>query len=149
MGITTPAVMQFEIVRHVTLPQIKLPDDGSALYLRFEKAIETARQLEAMKTRRSKNATTESTETPLPPPQVAEVTNLQTGELGQFIVNAVLESNLNESYPDEGYVKKCFSIKQLSLKKGRGGYSYKTFEILEIRLKEAANAAPNKTATRH
>jgi hypothetical protein len=139
--------MQFEIVKHVTLPLIKLLEDGTPMFLRFESAIKTADQLQATRTRKTKDPVTGKeveAGAAMPPPDIADVTNLENGQLGQIIVNTVLRSNLDKVYPSDGYVNKCFQLKKIKTSK-----RYFTFEILEIRLKGAApsnNSTTQKTA---
>jgi hypothetical protein len=134
--------MQFEIVKHVTLPLIKILEDGTPMYLRFESEIRVADQLVATRARQTKDPTTGKVEekgAPMPPPDIADVTDMQTGQLGQIIVNAVLKSNLEKVYPKNEYVSKCFQLKKIKTSK-----RYFTFEILEIRLKGQAASTPAK-----
>jgi hypothetical protein len=136
-------VLQFEVVRHVTLPLFKMEDENFKYYFRFEKGIEQGRELAASKRQRKVSEGSDQKE-PLPPPDLAEVTNLRTGELGQIIVNAVLKSNLEDTYPDAGYVGKSFQIQRLK-SIARGSRTIKMFEILEIKLKQLETPAPTST----
>lgn len=128
----TVETLQFEVVRHVTLPLFKLEDENFKYYFRFETAIERGKELAATRKPRSNSDGTPKEQ--MPPPDLAVVTNLRTGELGQIIVNAVLKSNLEDTYPDAGYVGKCFQITRLK-SVVRGSSTIKMFEILEIKMK--------------
>jgi len=68
------------------------------------------------------------------PADLCNVVNLDTGEEMQIIVPAVLKSNLEEQYPKQGYVDKCFAITKGEQKdsKAGGGRKYSEFTILEI-----------------
>ncbi|MGH7743753.1 MAG: hypothetical protein ACREQ5_02900 [Candidatus Dormibacteria bacterium] len=63
------------------------------------------------------------------PATLANVINLEDGSVCQIIVNAVVKSVLNDEYPNDGYVGKCFAI----TKRGRAqGKQYNPFDIEEI-----------------
>lgn len=120
---------EIEVVRNVTLPFIIIPSDGNPFYLKFNTAIELDKTTFSERVRKGKtdaDGKAQSAE----PMHIAEVTNLQSGEVGRLVAHQVLESNLNEAYPNNGYVDKCFKIsKQKSAKR------YFTFNIVEIKLK--------------
>lgn len=124
---TETSVMQFEIVRNVTLPFVMIPADGSNMYLKFNTAIEADKTTFSERVRKSKNDGEQKVE----PMHIAEVTNLQTGEVGRLVAHSVLESNLTEAYPNGSYVEKCFQI----AKTKAAGKRYFNFNITEIRLK--------------
>lgn len=63
------------------------------------------------------------------PATVAPVVDMQTGENLTLIVPAVLEANLKEQYPDDGYVGKGFYVMK---KAKRPGKRYFDFEISEV-----------------
>jgi hypothetical protein len=123
-------IPKFEVVRNVTIPFIIVPGDGTAFYLKFNTAIEADKTTFSERVRRSKNDgdKTQSSE----PMHIAEVTNLQTGEVGRLVLHAVLESNLKEAYKDDSYVGRYFKINKEKAK----GKRYFSFNIVEIKLKE-------------
>jgi hypothetical protein len=135
---TNTEIMQFEVVRHVTLPLFKMDEEDHKYYYRFESAIEQGKELEAVRKRKAADGAQKEV---MPPPDLAEVTDLRTGQLGQIIVNAVLKSNLTEKYESDSYVGKCFQITRTK-SIARGSRTIKMFEILEIKLKQNADAAP-------
>lgn len=112
---TTPAQFAFRKVANVTVPLLSLKDLFEVpIYVRIETPFETAKP--------TKNDTKE-------PPTICRVTNLETGELCQLIVPVVLKSELNENFPDAGYVGKCF---ELIKHKIEGDKKYSTWGITEI-----------------
>ena len=66
------------------------------------------------------------------PAMLANIVNLSTGEEMQTICNKVMESTLNEEYPDAGYVGKSFLIEQRSVP----GKRYKNYRVAEIEITE-------------
>jgi hypothetical protein len=68
------------------------------------------------------------------PPVLAEVSNLETGELGLIIVNKVLAGELAEKFPNDGYVGKEFAITMKPVE----GKRYKTFVLYELEPAAAA-----------
>ena len=137
----TLETLSFEIVRNVTLPFIIIPSDGSEFYLKFNTAIAPDNTTFSERVRRAK-AAEPGKEQNVEPMHLAEVTNLKTGEVGRLVLHQVLESNLNEAYPNETYVGKLFQIKKQKAAKGR----YFNFNIIEIKLKGSAPDAPKQAA---
>ena len=95
----------FKITRHVTLPQLKWVLD-TPFFLRFEAAMFVAEKSTPTRTRRPKLGPDGK---PMPitetnkkaPPMLCKVTNLVTGKLHHIIINTVLESILEDDYPEE------------------------------------------------
>jgi len=106
-----------KVVRQVTLPLIKKAD-GVPLYVKFDSAIFTGKEIKGT-----------GEKAKMEPARLANVTNLETGELGQIICNKVLEGTLTEEYPDNGYVNKGFAITQHGKASGK---RYHTYTIAEI-----------------
>lgn len=63
------------------------------------------------------------------PATVCNVTDLDTGELTQIICGAALKGILNETYPNDGYVKKSFEIIKHAKAAGKRYNTYSVFEI--------------------
>lgn len=135
--------VKYDVAKHVTLPHFKLAEDGTPNYFKFLSAIEKGKDLEAGKARKAKDGDAKETDEQMEAPDLMEVLDLATGELGQIIVNAVLKSNLEEKYPNNGYVDKMFLIRKLAAVK-KGSRKYYTFEILEIKPKAAGSEAASK-----
>lgn len=131
-------MMQFEVVRNVTLPFIIIPNDGTPSYIKFDTAIEADKSTFSERVRKSKNGEGPATQEPM---HLATVTNLQTGEVGRLVVHSVLESTLTEAYPDGSYVGKYFQI----VKSKTAGKRYFSFNIVEIKLK-GGNAGQQEQA---
>lgn len=64
------------------------------------------------------------------PPWLIEVSNLETGEIGQIIAPKILESELNKHYPKDTYVGKCFALSITP--PVEGGKKYNLVNITEI-----------------
>jgi hypothetical protein len=128
--------MDFAVVGNVTLPVLKVADNGDPTYIHVEKAIVQAKEDPEQKRKTGMEA-----------PELMEVTNLLTGESAQIVVNKVLSTELKEKYPEHSYVHKCFAIRKF---KPAGQKKYATFEIVEIAPKQkAANAEVTaKTASK-
>lgn len=124
---------QYEVTKNVTRDFFMIPDDGSPMYLKFESPFIVDPTIE-VKMRRGKNNDDKKE-----PMEIADVINLQTGELGRLIGNEVVKSELRTQYPNDSYVGKVFEFKQGSQKTGRGGNKYRTFKIAELRPKGAAS----------
>ena len=53
------------------------------------------------------------------PPDLMDVTDVETGRQYSLLVHTVLKSNLTEAYPDETYVGKFFSATQHAKEEGK------------------------------
>ncbi len=62
------------------------------------------------------------------PARLADVVDLETGEEGQIILGAVLVGIMEESYPGEQYVGRCFEI----VKFRDAASAYNTYNVAEI-----------------
>ena len=63
--------------------------------------------------------------------EVFNVTNIETGEVCRLIAGSIVRKELEDNYPKDKYVNKCFMIVK-GKKKGTGTRSYYTHEISEI-----------------
>lgn len=118
----TPAAFKYKVKRIVTLPLLKLRE-GMTVAVRFEGAAFTGKVItrgpEANKTKE--------------PPIMANVTNLETGELMQIMLGTVLRGILDDDYPEQKYVGLCFVIVVGEKKRGSdGATSYNTYTVTEI-----------------
>lgn len=110
----------------LTRPVLKFVKDV-ARYVKFEGAIYVGREMKQKEGDKKKE-----------PAHLADVIDLSTGEQAQIIVNAVPMSILNESYPNETYVGKCFSITRQARQEGK---MYDPFKLEEIEDPTAAGQA--------
>jgi hypothetical protein len=76
------------------------------------------------------------------PATLVNVVNLDTGELCQIILAAVVKSVLRESYPDDAYVGLCFKITKQERQPGK---KYDPFLVEEIE-DPTGDAAPTPAA---
>lgn len=108
---------QAKVKNKLTLPQFKFVVDQPR-YLRIEGAIYLGKEMKPAEGKK-----------PMEPAHLARVTDLETGELGEVIVPAVLKSTLEESMPNNAYVGKCFAITK---QKRQEGKRYDKFGVDEI-----------------
>jgi hypothetical protein len=122
--------LQYEIVKHVTLPLLKFEADP--VYVQFLSPIT---QAEATGKGRAGQDGTE-----MKPPEIAQVQDLVRKIPCQIIVNAVLGAELRKAYPGDSYVNKCFRLAKNNI----SGKRYKTFEILEVKMKTVEDKGTKK-----
>jgi hypothetical protein len=135
---------KFAIKKHVTLPLLKLNDSGVPIYAFFTGAIFKAKvnEVEAKKYVKDLAVWEASDKTePAPtvpnPPELAHVIDMETGEVAQIIVNAILKTELVDTYPNGTYVGKGFEIKKF---KPTGGKRYAMIQIAEVEVPAAISA---------
>lgn len=73
---------------------------------------------------------------PKEPATILDVINLETSEVAQLVVPAMMKSTLEEEYEDGSYVGKCFHVKNQGKQdvKAGGGQQYNKILIEEIEL---------------
>lgn len=124
---------KFRKVASITRPVLKL-DDGQTHYIQIEEAFRVERLTEEQ---RRKSKFPESEEIVL-----CNVTDLETGEAMQLVVRTVFRSELEEAYPNAGYVGKAFEVK---MSDAGAGKRYKLFSIAEVELIADEEPAPETT----
>lgn len=110
------------IVKKITLPLLKFAD-GRTLYFRAESKIFTGKDI-----KQTAGKDSEGKPKKMEPAQLMNVVDLATGEDSQIIVGAVLKGNLEEHYPKNTYVGRCFQATQHKIE----GKRYKNYTICEI-----------------
>ena len=122
---TAPVAFKPTIIKHVTMPTLKLMPDVPVYVKILEKMFEG-------KTQPAKEG-----ETPKKAPWIFNVINLETGENCQMVAGTVVQREIVDSYPKDAYVEKCFMITK-GKKKGSGDRGYFTYSIAEIAEPDAA-----------
>jgi hypothetical protein len=112
-------VSNFEVVKDVVLPILQLP-------------VGVTRGVQITDAMFEGKTITTSGKAAKKPATLANVINLATGERSQIVVPAVLEANLRETYPDDGYVNLYFAIQNEGKREGK---DYNDFRIVEIKPK--------------
>lgn len=80
------------------------------------------------------------------PAILASCINLEDGTECQIIVSAVVRSTLNDEYPNDSYVGKCFEI----VKKTRvAGKQYFPYGVVEIEDPSSVSELPKAEPTKH
>lgn len=107
---------KFKVIRQVTLPTFKLTV-GIPFAFRVDAPMYVGKKLKDDKDAKREPAT------------IVNVTNLDTGEVGQLVLGAVLKGNLEEQYPEASYVGKSFAILKGEKREGK---RYNEYQIMEI-----------------
>lgn len=73
------------------------------------------------------------------PPTLLPFVNMETGEVQNLIVGAVLKDLLNDEYPKDSYVKRGFmiAVKEQKDAKAGGGRRYNNYDVAEVEVPEA------------
>jgi hypothetical protein len=108
------APFAFKVKKHVTVPLLKLVNNVP-VYVKFTGEIFTGKVVDDKKEA----------------PQMANVVDLTTGQEMQIILGTVLVGNLQESYPDAGYVNKQFELVKNA---PEGTRKYSLYQITEIEI---------------
>lgn len=117
----------FKVKRNITLPLLKL-EKNNEYYVKFDGPMFLGKEI---------NPGKESSDVRKQAATLANVVNLETGELCQIICPLVLQHELNDAYPGEGYVGLCFAI---SLTRPEGK-AYNLVQVTEIEPSEAPGAS--------
>lgn len=72
-------------------------------------------------------------------PDIAHVTNLETGEEATVVANSVLKSELMSCYPNESYIGRSFCVEKTGTKRSANGTNYSTFVIMEVSVEAPAD----------
>lgn len=119
--------MAFKVKKNLTPPLIKFVE-GQPRYVKITSPMFVGKDMKAKEGDKKKE-----------PALLCDVINLETGEVAQIIVSAVVKSVFTESYPNHEYVGKGFEI----TKQGRApGKQYSPFTVQELELEEESPARP-------
>ena len=118
----TASGIRFTKTKSVTVPVLKLMPDAPA-YVRAETAMHVSKQIKQAKVG----------DKPMEPATILNVTDLNTDSEHVLIVGKVLEGVINDTYPGQTYVGKCFEI----INHGkRGDKKYNSYSVTEIALED-------------
>lgn len=112
----------FKPGRLVTVPILKQTDNAT-LYVRITDAI---RESKIQTERKGTDGKA------MKPADIMSVVDLTTNRPYTMIANSQLKSQLENTYPGEGYVQKCFAITPSAVQKGKAGRSFRSYFIQEI-----------------
>lgn len=115
--VTTGADRKFKTLRNITLPvltaKIEVP-----LYVRVTSEMRIGKEMK-VKEGEAKKA----------PATLCSVVNLETGEVAELIVAAVVKSVFDEHYPGHTYVGKSFCLVKHEKKAGKNYFNFSVDEI--------------------
>jgi hypothetical protein len=112
-----------KVVKNVTLPLLKMKDDGTSYYVKIITEIYAGKD-----NKTGKQAEGDATQKV---PDLIQVIDLETGEEKELIVFAVLKAELEEQYPEGSYKGRCFRLQKFAKADGK---KYSTAQIAEIEL---------------
>lgn len=110
----------FKAKRVLTLPSLVMKTEGEPKVLQIMEEI----HLSSVKGKILPDGTQEK------PANVCGVIDTETGEQLIFLVPTVVQKNLEEGYPDGGYVGLTFYVENLG--KSKSGQRYNNFKIIEL-----------------
>ena len=104
--------LRFTRTRVVAIPLFKLAPGAPARFFMFEGAMFEGKKVDDKKE----------------PATLMPVTDLESGEIGQIIIGAVLRELLHEQYPGDAYVGKRFELKV----RRDADKKYNTYDLFEV-----------------
>lgn len=110
----------FKVKRVLTMPSLVMKKEGEERVLRFDGPIHTSDVPGKVD---PKTGIAEK------PAEVADVTDMTTGEQMRFLVPSVVLGNLIKAYPEHGYVGLVFYIKQMGKDPGKRYVNFNVFEV--------------------
>lgn len=108
---------QFKRVKNLTLDVLKFVE-GEARHVKITAAMHIGKEQKADTDGKKRE-----------PAVLANCINLDDGAECQIIVSAVVKSTLNDEYPNDGYVGRCFAITKKSRVQGKQYFPYGVEEI--------------------
>lgn len=121
--ITSPSGKQFKVKAQVTRPVLK-QEDKVAIFVLFTGPIHRAEE------RRGEAKEGQEKDRP---PMIADITNLETGQLQTLVCGAVLQGELEEKYKDDGYIGRAFRLESLLIPmQGKSGQRMRIYDIQEL-----------------
>lgn len=102
----------------LTRPVLKF-EEGKPRYVKIQGAVYVGKEMKAKAGDDKKRE----------PANLADVIDLETGEPAQIIISAVVKSVLDENYPNQSYVDKCFAITKQGREAGKQYFKYNVEEI--------------------
>jgi hypothetical protein len=118
---------KFKTIRNVTLPVLSAKIE-TPLYVRIQSEMRVGKEMKAG-----------AGEAKKAPATLCTATNLETGEVVELIVSAVVKSVFEENYPDGAYVGKSFCLVKHAKKEGK---NYFNFSVDEIDPEQPTETAP-------
>lgn len=123
------ATPKFKVKKLVTLPYLKMTE-GNTYLLKFLTPLSLAKVL--------KNAPKDADGKDKKPPHIANCVDLETGELVQIIGGASLCGIMEDEYPNNAYVGKCFQIEPGKKRTAKNGNNFTPYTVAEIEIEDEA-----------
>lgn len=123
-SVKSPGGRTFKVAKQVTRP-ILTQKENDPIFVLFTSKMKVAELQGKVK----------EGEEALPPPMIAEITNLDTDQLMMLVCGKVLERELNQKYPNDSYINKGFRlVSVLASVKGKAGQRMRLYDIQELDL---------------
>ena len=106
-----------KVLNAVTRPTLSLVE-GVPVYVKILKPIYVGKEIKGSEKKADSK-----------PADIADIVNLETNKEMQLVIGAIVKSNIEESYPDAGYVGKGFMITKGQKKEGKRYFNYEISEI--------------------
>lgn len=116
---------EFKVAQQVTVPVLK-QDSGETVAIKIVAPILVEDQFDTKIDEETGEIIKQTFKGKI---NVGRVTELTSGQLFQYVFNAISASEIRNAYPDESYVGKSFLIKKLAVVAGK---RYKEVQIIEI-----------------
>jgi hypothetical protein len=110
---------RFKKTKLLTRPTLKFLD-GIPRYVRIETVMVVSKEIKSRTPNTNQNRE---------PATVCDVIDLTTGEEAQIVCAAIVKSTLMESYPNDSYVGKSFSITKMKKEENKNYNRYRIEEI--------------------
>lgn len=115
--VSAPAGRKFKTLRNVTLP-VLVAKIEEPLYVTIKSETRIGKEMKATADGQKKA-----------PATLCTVVNLDTGEVCELIVSAVVKSVFDENYPNGAYVGKSFCLVKHAKKEGKNYFNFSVDEI--------------------
>lgn len=112
--------------RHITMPTIN-PGVGELRILRIDSPIRQSSYVD--KSTADGNRAVKQKE----PAKVCTVTNMETGEVANWLMPTLAYKELEEKYPEESYVGKIFAFQKMAKRTGKTYFDIQLAELIEGR----------------
>jgi hypothetical protein len=132
-------IYNFKKLKAVTLQLFKMKM-GTEYYFKFIGPMHLGKEIEQKDTVAADGTIVPAAKRA--PATLAHVINLETGDEGQIICSTILNKELNDAYPGESYIGKCFAISMEKI----DGKQYNLTLVTEIAEPEEEDLAITSSA---
>lgn len=121
----------------LTIPALSLKENEPRI-LRFDSLMKIGKVMKAQEGKKQ-----------MEPATIASVTDMNTGEIFELIVPAVLQSVLHENFPNDDYVGRVFELEALPKREGKQYRGIKAHLMESVSPAAPTDAHPVETKVSH